>query len=172
MESKRMRVVSFPSVAETQTSSPNKKATITAPISQNFVSSERAKYRAVAQEEHGSIINPITGEEVDIMSQCVNLQLAGNNREAGDVEAYAEVISDFAQQLRVGFHGQTVWVALENGEYQRGKINKVNTEVGSLVTYDFQYTKRVLEGGKQIHKVFIAKDISRLQVKTQQLLVK
>jgi len=128
------------------------------------------KYRQLVKTEHGSVINPITGEEVDIMQQCVNLQLdAGNNHDVGDTDAYSEVIVDFAERLPQGI---IAWTALEDGKYQRGNINRVNSEDGDAATYDFQYVKRVTEGGKQVDKTFIVKDRTRMQIKTRQLLVK
>lgn len=136
----------------------------------SLVNEVRERYRAHAQLEHGSVINPITGEEVDIMQQCVNLQLdIGSNHEVGDTDAYREVVTDFAEQLTQGMTG---WVVLSNGQYRKGRINRVNVEDKNTVTYDFEYMKGVVEGGKRVDKMFIIKDLARSCIKTQQLLVK
>ncbi|CAJ1336866.1 unnamed protein product [Effrenium voratum] len=104
------------------------------------------------------------------MQQCVNLQLdSGHNHEVGDTDAYREVVADFAQKL---WQGITAWVSLEPGEYQQGILHRVNQEDEHLVTYDFQYSKQVQEGGKSVSKSFIVKDRPRHQIKTRQLLVK
>lgn len=131
----------------------------------------RERYRAHAEAEHGSIINPITGEEVDIMQQCVNLQLetGHNHHEVGDTDAYREVIADFAKEL---WQGMPAWTVLDE-EVQQGMIHRVNREdEHGQVTYDFQYTKIVKEAGKSVSKVFIVKDRRRDQLQTRQLLVK
>ncbi|CAJ1457419.1 unnamed protein product, partial [Effrenium voratum] len=108
--------------------------------------------------------------QVDIMQQCVNLQLdSGHNHEVGDTDAYREVVADFAQKL---WQGITAWVSLEPGEYQQGILHRVNQEDEHLVTYDFQYSKQVQEGGKSVSKSFIVKDRPRHQIKTRQLMVK
>jgi len=131
----------------------------------------RLPYRRQAEMEHGTIINPITGDEVDIMQQCVNLQLdAGHHaHEVGDTDAYREVIRDFAEELR---QDMPVWAKLEGGEWQHGRIHRVNKEDEHHVTYDFQYSKKVNEHGKNVDKVFILKDKPRSIFKTRQLLVK
>jgi hypothetical protein len=101
----------------------------------------------------------------------VNLQLdAGNNNEVGDVEAYNEVVSTFAEQLE---QGTTAWVDVD-GEFKRGKINRVNCEEKEQkgVTYDFQYTEEVTDEGKRVDKTFLLKDLQRIQIKTRQVLVK
>merc|ERR1719336_1991784 len=85
-----------------------------------------ASYREWALAEHGSIVNPITGEEVDIMQQCVNLQLdTEDSHEVGDQSAYREALVDFAQELT---QGTPAWVALKSGVYERGLVNRVNAE--------------------------------------------
>eukprot|EP00931_Biecheleriopsis_adriatica_P100533 TRINITY_DN75821_c0_g1_i1.p1 TRINITY_DN75821_c0_g1~~TRINITY_DN75821_c0_g1_i1.p1 ORF type:complete len:1571 (+),score=329.99 TRINITY_DN75821_c0_g1_i1:66-4715(+) len=130
----------------------------------------REDYKKYAQEEHGCVINPITGDEVDIMQQCVNLELdMGEHHEVGDTDAYREVIADFAEHLP---QCTMAWVALENGQYERGHIHRVNDEDDQNVTYDFQYSKSVSEDGKKKDKTFVIKDVTRGQVKTRPLLVK
>jgi hypothetical protein len=41
-------------------------------LDDSFVNRERAAYEEQTHEEHGTVINPITGEEVDIMSQVTS----------------------------------------------------------------------------------------------------
>ncbi|CAE7464381.1 unnamed protein product [Symbiodinium natans] len=87
----------------------------------------------------------------------------------GDTEAYREVIRDFAEEL---WQDMPVWALLDSREWQRGRIHRVNKEDEHHVTYDFQYSKKVTEGGKNVDKVFILKDKPRGTFKTCQLLVK
>lgn len=129
----------------------------------------RELYSAHTQIEHGTVMNPISGEEIDIMKQCVNLELGtGADAIVGDLQAYSEVIATFSEVLPQGL---TAWVKLHD-KYKKGKINRVNNEEDSN-TYDFQYDEIVPdEKGKMGAKTFIVKDLSRLELKTQQVLVK
>ena len=53
------------------------------------------------------IVNPITGDQLDIMEQCVNLRIDANNPDIGDHEAYDEVLITFARVLPLHLK---VWV--------------------------------------------------------------
>lgn len=39
------------------------------------------EYRQRALQEHGSIINPVTGEALDVMHQCISLHIEGGEQE-------------------------------------------------------------------------------------------
>lgn len=140
-------------------------------LSENFcVDEAREKYKEEAQAEHGSVVNPITGEDVDIMQQCVNLELdVGREHGVGNMEAYKDIVADFAKELHVG---TKAWVAVENGRYEKGYVNRVNAEDTSAITYDFQYAKQVVENGKRVEKIFVVKDLPRIALCTRHVLVK
>jgi endonuclease/exonuclease/phosphatase family metal-dependent hydrolase len=136
------------------------------------VDAEREKYASQAQAEHGTVINPITGETIDIMQQCVNLQLdTGASRQVGDLDGYDEVTATFAEVLA---QGMKAWILLPDSKLvQEGRINRVNQEQDNAITYDFQYDKVVPnEKGKFETKTFIVKDLPRIAIKTEQVLVK
>eukprot|EP00435_Cladocopium_sp_Y103_P048828 s1452_g14.t1 len=117
--------------------------------------------------------------KVDIMQQCVNLQLetGHNHHEVGDTDAYREVIADAGHTACGEMGGMIIplrqgmpaWTVLDE-EVQQGMIHRVNRE--DEHGQDFQYTKTVKEAGKSVSKVFIVKDRRRDQLQTRQLLVK
>lgn len=39
------------------------------------------QFRQLALHEHGSIINPVTGEALDVMHQCISLHIEGGEQE-------------------------------------------------------------------------------------------
>lgn len=130
----------------------------------------RHAYARYAQTEHGMIVNPITGLEVDVMQQCVNLHLdTTNDHDVGDLDAYKEVIADFVEHLA---HGTPVWLELGNSQYQKGIVHRVNVEANNLLTYDFQYLEIINEGGKKQERAHILKDIPRIRLKVRPVLVR
>jgi Leucine-rich repeat (LRR) protein len=139
-------------------------------VDSNEVSEARCKYQVKCDTDHGTVINPITGESLDIMQQCVNLQLEmGVNRQVGDTDAYKEIVIDFAEQVQCG---TKAWVEVEKGKYYEGAVSRVNSEDERNVTYDFQYFYETIENGKPVTKTMVLKDRTRLQLKTQPILVK
>lgn len=93
----------------------------------DFLEREKENYRSKAQSDHGVVVNPITGQKLDIMTQCVHLRIDScEQRDVGDHEAYAEVLSTFARRLELGLK---VWVdADDRGTAGTpGKVSRVET---------------------------------------------
>jgi hypothetical protein len=131
-------------------------------ITPSFLDAQREGYQVYAQREYGSLVNPITGDEEDIMDQCVNLTLeTGEGGESvADEEAYNEVLSTFAFQLPAEMK---VWTEVQNSMKQ-GVVNCFHAEDDTL---DFRYTVKI--GDRE--KTHFKKDIPRDKVKTQPVLV-
>ena len=131
---------------------------------EGFVDAEREHYRSRAQVEHGVIVNPITGDQLDIMEQCVNLRIDANNRDIGDHEAYDEVLITFARVLPLHLK---VWVDTRSTGYKtrEARITRVNTEDR---TYDVSYEQLQADGKV---KTLVLPDLQRHEVETEPLLV-
>lgn len=108
----------------------------------DFVDKERENYRSRAQLEHGTTQNPITGQELDVLSQCVNLEIndgSGANNLIGDDQAYERILACYQAVLPVG---TKVWFAAQGDRAKRqrqGTIVRVNREDATNITFDVSY---------------------------------
>lgn len=132
----------------------------------DFLHVERERYRERAQAEHGLIQNPITGDELDIMEQCVNLRLSANGEAKVDTEAYREVLRSFMEELPLH---TLVWFDRKGTGrmQQRARVVRVNRENGEN-SYDLSFT---VPAAGQKEKVLTKKDVERRALATAPLLV-
>ena len=126
----------------------------------------RERYRSWAQHAHGTTINPITGEALDIMTQCVSLQI-----EEADVEQkpgmdgleekeahlaehaqYDRIISTFYSCDAVLPLQQRVWVdPIHSGRrFAGGQIIDVTESEDGVTTYDVRLFREILLPGWEI----------------------
>ncbi|KAK7237539.1 hypothetical protein SO694_00099092 [Aureococcus anophagefferens] len=88
-----------------------------------FLEDERSRYRASAQLDHGTIVNPITGEDLDIMQQCVSLRLEARDCELADAEAFDDVLSAFAEEVALNAR---VWARVADAPPAEARVIRVN----------------------------------------------
>lgn len=135
------------------------------------------KYRQLALMAHSEIVNPITGERLDIMSQCVNLRLSpavstearsGGCKGLSDDAAYEEVVRPIGLMLET--HSR-VWVdkCSDGVKCQEATIVRVNCEDKQYMEPSFDVNYSVKKGKKE--KQVILKDVARQRLATRPLLV-
>jgi hypothetical protein len=108
------------------------------------VDEQRKNYASQAHEEHGTVINPITGAESDIMTRCVNLILEDTEdakstigpagKSGGSYDKIVEPFKCFADTIP---DGAAAFAKLGSQESQLGKIIRIRSE-GELVEYDIE----------------------------------
>ncbi len=64
-----------------------------------FLEDERTRYKSLALAAHGMIVNPITGQELDVMRQCVGLHVEARDRRLADDAAFEDALSAFAEKV-------------------------------------------------------------------------
>lgn len=136
-----------------------------------------AEYRHLALMAHSEIVNPITGERLDIMSQCVNLRMSpaassearsGCSKGLSDEAAYEEVVRPIGLMLETQ---SRVWVAKcsDGVKCQEATIVRVNCEDKQYIEPSFDVNYSVKKGKKE--KQVILKDVARQRLATRPLLV-
>ena len=119
-----------------------------------FLDDERKRYRGSAHRDHGTIVNPITGEDLDVMDQCVGLHVEARDKKFADAAAFEDALAAFSSQVALGAR-----VFVRRGDRDRaGDVCRVNGDG----TYD---VKPADEDGRTL------RDVPRRDVAGEPLLV-
>ena len=119
-----------------------------------FLEDERCRYKSLALAAHGTIINPITGQELDVMRQCVGLHVEARDRRLADDVAFEDALSAFAETVALRSR-----VYVHDGVRDRaGDVVRVNGDG----TYD---VKPLEENAKTL------RDVGRASLAAEPLLV-
>ena len=120
------------------------------------------KMLAELNAESMTIVNPVTGESLDVMEQCVSLTVEGRDTLA-DREAFEDCLSTFEMELPLR---QRVW-RRQGGRIESGTIHRVNIEDG---TYDVAMDDH--SGASFFARRHgIVRDVARNELETAPLLV-
>ncbi|KAJ1447918.1 hypothetical protein M885DRAFT_172413 [Pelagophyceae sp. CCMP2097] len=116
-----------------------------------FFADERLRYAAHAQILHGSIVDPVSGEALDILSQCVSLRIEARDVELVDAAAFDDVLAAFGDRLPLQ---QRCWV-----KGAPGSVHRVNGDA----THDVSQQTGPAET--------LLRDVKRKDIVTEPLLV-